>query len=410
MKRATSRYRQIVLPMRYHELIYDELHRKMAHIGAQKVIELAQQRVYWPRMAEDIKTFVTKKCRCVVNKQPNEKPRAPLHPIEAQAPFEIISIDYIELDKCKGGYRYALVAIDNFTRYCQIYATRNKSSKAAAEHLFNNLIMNFGSPKRIHHDRGKEWNNKLFDELHRLTGIKASNTTPYCPQGNPQAERTNRTFVNMLKALSLKEKQDWRKHLPKLAFAINSTKCNTTNFSPYFLLFGREPLLPIDQVLQGVDEDADRVVSHNQFAKTWEASMKNAFDIARENIQKASAYNKKHFDKRVNTAELEVDDMVLVRNLRQKEGKPKMQSWYEENLFRVIEKKEGIPVYTIKNIRKSKDVRVLHRNKLLRVNEMPLDVFEEVEVSKKDKEKKKNSKRNKMKETEEREASQEREA
>ena len=86
-----------------------------------------------------------------------------------------------------------------------------------------------------------------------------------------------------------------------------------------------------------------------------------------------------------------------------------MQSWYEENLFRVIEKKEGIPVYTIKNIRKSKDVRVLHRNKLLRVNEMPLDVFEEVEVSKKDKEKKKNSKRNKMKETEEREALQERE-
>ena len=69
--------------------------------------------------------------------------------------------------------------------------------------------------------------------------------------------------------------------------------------------------------------------------------------------------------------------MVLVRNLRQKEGKPKMQSWYEENLFKVIEKKEGIPVYTIRNLRKSKDVRVLHRNKLLRVNEMPLDVFEE---------------------------------
>ena len=233
------------------------------------------------------------------------------------------------------------------------------------------------------------------------------NTTPYCPQGNPQAERTNRTFVNMLKALSLKEKQNWRKHLPKLAFAINSTKCKTTNFSPYFLLFGREALLPIDQVLQGVDEDADRVVSHNQFAKTWETSMKNAFDIARENIRKASTYNKKHFDKRVNTVELEVDDMVLVRNLRQKEGKPKMQSWYEENLFKVTEKKEGIPVYTIKNIKKSKDVRVLHRNKLLRVNEMPLDVFEEDhgKVSATKDKKRKNSKRNKNKGKQEREVS-----
>ena len=100
-----------------------------------KVTELAQQRFYWPRMAESIKSFITKKCRCVVNKQPNEKPRAPLHPIEAQYPFEIVSIDYIELDQCQGRFRYALVVIDNFTRFCQIYATRNKSSKAAAEHI-----------------------------------------------------------------------------------------------------------------------------------------------------------------------------------------------------------------------------------------------------------------------------------
>ena len=376
--RETAKFRQIVLPSCFHELIYDELHKKMGHLSAEKVTELAQQRVYWPRMAENIKSFITKKCRCVVNKQPNVKPRAPLHPIEAQFPFEMISIDYIELDKCKGGFRYALVVIDNFTRFCQIYATRNKSSKAAAEHLFNNFILNFGSPKRIHHDRGPEWNNKLFAELHKMAGIKASNTTPYCPQGNPHAERTNRTFVNMLKAMSQKETADWKKHLPKLAFAINSTKCKTTNFSPYFLLYGREPLLPIDQIFRGVDEpESDRVICHEQFAKDWEKSMKNAFEVARENIHKSAVYNKKYFDKRANTVDLEVGDIVLVRNLREKVGKPKMHSWYEENLFKVMEQKEGIPVFTVKNIKKSKDVRVLHRNKLLKVNDMPLDVFEE---------------------------------
>ena len=99
--------------------------------------------------------------------------------------------------------------------------------------------MQFGLPERIHHDLGGEFNNKLFDELHRLTGIRSSHTTPYHPIGNGQVERLNRTVINMLKSLSATAKKDWKRQLPKLAFAYNSCVNKSTGFSPFFLMMGR---------------------------------------------------------------------------------------------------------------------------------------------------------------------------
>ena len=115
--RETVKYRQLVLPVKYHQTVYVELHEKLAHIGADKVVDLAQQRFYWPRMSSDIEHYIRRKCRCIVTKKPNVPERAPLVPIKATYPFEMVSIDYMKLDKCKGGFEYVLAVVDHFTRF-----------------------------------------------------------------------------------------------------------------------------------------------------------------------------------------------------------------------------------------------------------------------------------------------------
>ena len=75
LKRKTVRYEQIVLPDTYHQLVFKELHEEMGHLGVEKVVELAQQRFYWPGMASDIQNHIQKRCKCIVNKKPNVKER-----------------------------------------------------------------------------------------------------------------------------------------------------------------------------------------------------------------------------------------------------------------------------------------------------------------------------------------------
>ena len=125
--------------------------------------------------------------------------------------------------------------------FTQAYATKKKSAHAAADKIFNEFILRYGFPTRIHHDRGNEWNNNLFGHLHRMANIKASNTTPYHPMGDPVVERYNRTLINILKSIPDSEKKRWKDHLPKLCFAYNSTVHKTTGYSLFFYYSGGEP-------------------------------------------------------------------------------------------------------------------------------------------------------------------------
>ena len=146
---------------------------------------------------------------------------------------------------------------------------------------------------KIHHDQGKEFNNKLFKRLHQLSGISSSRTTPYHPMGDGQVERMNRTLINMLKTLGEKEKNDWKAHLSKLAFAYNATKNKATGYSPYFLMFGRSPRLPIDLMFgTQPDEHKKDSIPYKKFVDNWEKSMQQAFEIVREHTKKVGKRNK----------------------------------------------------------------------------------------------------------------------
>ena len=218
------------------------------------MLELIRERFYWPQMNDEVKHFVGKICKCVKDKKPVRLPQAPQKSIASSETMEPVGLDFLHLDTCIGRFQYLLLVTDHFTRYFQVYPTRNKEAKTSAEKLFNDYILRFGMPDKIIHDQGREFENKSFQQLSKSCNIKRLRTTPYHPQCNGQVERMNQSIIAMLKTLESTEKRSWKDHINKLVHAYNCTKNSSTGYAPYFLLFGRKPRLPIDLILSPTDD------------------------------------------------------------------------------------------------------------------------------------------------------------
>ena len=247
VRRKCGRNLQIVLPQKYLAHVFKHLHCDLGHLGSEIVTHLARQRFFLPEIQRDIENYVTKVCKCIQQKKPALSVRGPVKNITTSPPFEFVSVDFVHLERSSGGYDYILVIMDHFTRYAQVYPTRNKSAKTAAEKIFNYLILRFGFQHRLHPDQGGEFKNRLFCHIQKLSGITRSKTTSYHPQGNGQVERFYRTLLRMLRTLQESHKFHW---ITSTRWSTHTMQQDTTGYSPHFLLFGCEPVLPIDYLFQ----------------------------------------------------------------------------------------------------------------------------------------------------------------
>ena len=167
--------------------------------------------------------------------------------VDATYPMELVHMDYLTNEAnegCKDVYN--LVITDHFTRYAQAIVTSLQTAKCTAQNLWDKFTVHYGLPEKILMDQANNFESDLLKGLCEIAQLKKIRTSGYHPQTNGQCGHFNATLINMLGTLPDKPKSTWREQVPTLVCAYNCTRNNATGFSPYYLMFGQKPCLPID--------------------------------------------------------------------------------------------------------------------------------------------------------------------
>ena len=151
----------------------------------------------------------------------------------------------------------------------------------------------------------------------------------------------------MLGTLDPDEKKDWKKYVPSLTHAYNATRHDSTGFSPFYLMFGRHPRLPVDLAFRHKEIDCDKG-SYPEFVSDLKKRLEFAYGLAVEKSKEANGKQAKTFNKKVRGSTVEDSDRVLVRNVGLR-GKQKIADRWQEDVYDVVGKpNEEILVFKVR--------------------------------------------------------------
>ena len=325
-------------------------------------MSLLRERFFWPGMQVEATQHIAKCSRCLKRKSTPQV--APLQPILVSQPLELVHLDYLTLEPSKGNIENVLVITDHFTRYALAYASKTQTAQATARILWDNFICHYGFPEQFISDQGRNFELDLIQELCKIAGVKKLHTTPYHPQSNGQCERFNSTLCNMLDTLSDEEKSDWKSHLGCMTHAYNCTKHASTTYSPYYLMFGRHPRLPIDVEFGLHKPNCSDNCSKSRYIQKLRRRLNYAHKKASKYSSEQAQKYKTNYDKSVKGSQLQVNDLVLVKIVAHRARHKIQDRWASEKYIVLEQPIPGTPVYRFRSVTGTK-VRTLHRNLLL---------------------------------------------
>ena len=199
-----------------------------------------------------MRSDIAKWCKaCIVcaTRRPGRAVKPLLTPIPVAGPFDRVGVDVIQFPKSEKGNRYAIVFVDYLTKWPEAFPAEDQTALTIAKLLVIEIVPRHGVPSELLSDRGTAFLSSLMFEVYRLLGVKKTNTTAYHPQTDGLVERFHRTLTDMLAKTTEPGGADWDDRLPFTLFAYRASLQESTQESPFFLLYGRDPVLPTSEML-----------------------------------------------------------------------------------------------------------------------------------------------------------------
>ncbi|UYV69577.1 hypothetical protein LAZ67_6004008, partial [Cordylochernes scorpioides] len=279
------------------------------HLGFSKTYERVKNKYFWPGLLRDIRKYVAHCKECQRKKQSTQKPPGLLKAIPpATSPFQRVGMDLLgRFPKSDNGNKWIIVCTDYLTRFAVTKALPTGEAKEAAKFLMEDVVLKHGAPREIITDRGRVFQSKLIAELTNQCSSIHRFTTAYHPQTNGLTERLNKTLANMIAMYVSVEQKDWDVILPYVTFAYNTAKQDTTGFTPFKLIHGREAETTVDTLFPNPHEDLQEDYSQKIASRVEETRQ-----LARLETLKAQEKDKARYDSKHEAMDYNVGDLVWI--------------------------------------------------------------------------------------------------
>ena len=303
--------------------ILKEFH-DVGHLGFRKTLAKVSASYWWEGLSKDVEKFVKSCDTCQRIKHSTQKPFGTLNPIEPPTgKFQTYSLDFIgPLPTTTNGHDAILVIVDMFTKGVTLTPIDfSYGAQKIAEIFRDKIYSKFGTPQKIISDRDPRFSGAFWRTFFELTGTTIAMSTAFHPQTDGQTERTNKTLEQVLKAHVNASQDDWDSLLPMAEFAINSAVNESTKFTPFQLIYGVQPKMPIKMGI---------TMSTTPAAEDFFKEMQNAIAEARNNILQAQKNQKIQADKHRRDHKFKIGDLVGLnaKNLPIRTGSRKLaQKW-----------------------------------------------------------------------------------
>ena len=166
-------------------------------------------------------------------------------------PSNKIAMDLVtECETSTSGNKHILTIIDHLMGWSEVLPIPDKSADTIVSTFINQYLPVHMCPRYILSDNGTEFKNTLMDQVLKQLGIERIFSAPYHPQSNSKLDVFHKYLKPTLKKLCEKNPSNWDKYINQVLASYRVTPNLATAETPFFLVYGRDPNLPLHQLLE----------------------------------------------------------------------------------------------------------------------------------------------------------------
>jgi transposase InsO family protein len=296
-------------------------------------------------MRQDIKNWLTQCYECRSRRVPNQ-PQTPLIPLKVQDVFSRWHLDNTgPFPESESGNKFTITARDSGSGLFLAKAVKEFNARQHAIFIYEEIAMKFGLPEEIVTDQGSAFNNEVLKEFLTILKTKHRRTTPYHPRSNGKVERAHRDFHERLAFLTKGLVHKWDLFISEAVWAMNTRVSRTTGYSPFYLVYGKEPRTSLDPIARPFIFDlSDPRDALEKRARDLE-KLGHAREAAKERVKMNNQKMVEAFNKRIKLKrEIQVGDLVKI--LIPKRNRVKLGA-HSEGLYKVTKVEDNNTVKLI---------------------------------------------------------------